>query len=72
VKEYGDYLRLKSEKDLEIMNKFNYTLNRIGLSWLFMEMRGKQKFYIRVSKSLPENEKWNGAMFMTFAYLKKK
>lgn len=69
---YGDAIRPKSEKCLVALNNFNYTLNRIGLCWIYTEMRGKQKYYIRFSKSMPEDQKWYGAQSVSFAYLKRK
>ena len=69
---FGDYIRPKSSQDLVKLNRIGDTLNRLGLKWFYFEMRGNQKYYIRISKPLPENEKWYGGLFVSFAYLKKK
>ena len=69
---YGDYIRPKTENDLDVLNKLGFTLNRLGLKWFYFEMRGKQKYYIRMSNPLPESQKWFGAVWVSFAYLKRK
>lgn len=69
---FGDHIRPKSEEDLKVLNNLGFTLNRTGLKWFFFEMRGVQKYYIRMSRSLPENDKWSGGIWISFAHLKRK
>ena len=69
---FGDHIRPNKAEDLKFINNMGFTLNRFGLPWFYLEMRGKQKYYIRICKSMPENQKWHGGLYISYAFLKKK